>query len=332
MDPVVRWGMIGCGAVTEVKSAPALQTVPGSALVAVASRTPARARDWAARHGVARVYDDPARLLDDPDINAVYVATPPDAHADWARRAARAGKRVIYVEKPLARTGAEARALVAACEAAGARLFVAYYRRALPAFLRIRDWLNEGAIGAVRAVRVELRRPARPEDLRPDRLPWRVRPDISGGGYFVDLGAHQLDLLDFLLGPLTDVRGRAENRGGLYPAEDTVDAAWRHPGGVIGAGEWRFVAPPGETCERGEIAGERGVIEFSFFGPEPVRLVNDQGCQEVRLPPPPHIQAPLLGALVADLRGAGSCPSTGVSAARTDAVLDAILGRGSPPA
>ncbi len=330
MDALLRWGMIGCGAVTEKKSAPALQSVPGSALVAVASRTPSRAREWAARHGIARVYDDPAGLLADPDLNAIYVATPPDAHAEWARRAARAGKAVLYVEKPLARSGAEARALVEDCAAAGARLYVAYYRRALPAFLRIRDWLAAGEIGAVRAVRIELRRPARPEDLRPGEIPWRVRPEISGGGYFADLGSHQLDALDFLLGPLTDVRGRAENCGGLYPAEDTVDAVWRHPGGAIGAGEWRFVSPPGEAGEHGSIAGERGVISFSFFGAGPVRLVTARG-EQVYLPPPvPHVQAPLIATLVAECRGEGTCPSTGVSAARTDAVMDAILGRHGP--
>src|SRR5882757_10269989 len=105
-DRLIRWGIIGCGDVTEVKSGPALQRATGSALVAVMRRDRAKAEDYARRHGVARAYDDAAALIADPDVDAVYVATPPSSHAAYTLAAARAGKPV-YVEKPMALSHAE---------------------------------------------------------------------------------------------------------------------------------------------------------------------------------------------------------------------------------
>src|SRR5258706_10250264 len=93
-DKVIRWGIIGCGDVTEVKSGPALQRATGSALVAVMRRDRAKAEDYARRHGVARAYDDGAALIEDPDVDAVYVATPPSSHLDYALAAAKAGEPV----------------------------------------------------------------------------------------------------------------------------------------------------------------------------------------------------------------------------------------------
>ncbi|HQP36635.1 MAG TPA: Gfo/Idh/MocA family oxidoreductase, partial [Polyangiaceae bacterium] len=101
MSRVIRWGMIGCGDVTERKSGPAFQKARESALVAVASRSPERAKDWALRHGVGRWHADAQALIDDPEVDIVYVATPPSSHAELALRCAAAGKPA-YVEKPMA--------------------------------------------------------------------------------------------------------------------------------------------------------------------------------------------------------------------------------------
>ncbi len=325
---LLRWGMVGCGAVTETKSGPAFDRVPGSRLVAVASRSPDRARDWAARHGTPRWHADPGALLADPELNAVYVATPPDAHAEWAIRAAHAGKAVILVEKPLARSSAEARGIVDACRAAGARLYCAYYRRALPAFLQVKRWIDRGAIGRPRVVALDLRRPARPEESGPTP-PWRVRPEVGGGGAFADMAPHQFDFLDFVLGPVRDPRGAARNTAGLYDAEDTVDAAWSHDGGVQAAGHWSFVCAPADERETAVIAGDLGRIEFSFFNLVPgiVRLVTARGVESFAPPAQPHVHEPLVRSIVEDWRGRAPCPATGDAALRTDAVLDTILGR-----
>ena len=157
----IRWGVIGCGDVTEVKSGPALQQAEHSALVAVMRRNGALARDYARRHGVPRWYDDASALIADAEVDAIYVATPPSSHLEYALLAARAGKPV-YVEKPMAMTFAECRAMIDGCRAAGVPLFVAYYRRALARFLEVKRLIDSGAIGEVRFVTLTFSQPIAP--------------------------------------------------------------------------------------------------------------------------------------------------------------------------
>jgi 1,5-anhydro-D-fructose reductase (1,5-anhydro-D-mannitol-forming) len=322
VDPSeVRWGIIGCGEVCEIKSGPALQQAAGSSLAAVMRRDAAKARDFAARHGVPRWYADAESLIADPGVDAVYVATPPDAHARYALMAARAGKPV-YVEKPMARTYAECEAMLAGCRAAGVPLFVAYYRRRLPRFLRAKEILAAGGIGSVRSVQVTLARTPLP--IRPGApVPWRLVPGISGGGLFLDLASHTFDLLDFLLGPIAEARGLAANLGGGSEAEDTVAACFAFASGALGAGTWSFSAA--RRDDRVEILGDAGRLAFSTFGDDPIRWESAQGVREFDLPNPPHIQQPLIQSVVDELRGRGECPSTGETAARTNRVMDAIL-------
>lgn len=325
MNDPVRWGIIGCGDVTEVKSGPGLQKAESSELVAVMRRDAARARDYAQRHGVPRWYEDADALIADDDVDAVYIATPPDSHLEHTRRAAAAGKPV-YVEKPMARTGVECEQMVQACTEAGVRLFVAYYRRRLPIHLKVESLLEDGAIGEPRFVSIRhvgIFGPTSEIDV-----PWRVLPDIAGkGGYFHDLASHQLDLLDYLLGPVTPAGGVAMNLGGHYACDDTVTAAWRHDTAVAGAGTWCFVAGDGLRAEDIEIVGSDGRIGFTAFSLDlPVRLQRGDHVEEFVLPPPEHVQLPLIQSVVDDLLGRGTCPSTGESAMRTARVMDRILG------
>ena len=145
----IRWGIIGCGNVTEVKSGPGFQKARNSALVAVMRRNAALAQDYAGRHGVPRWYDDGAALIADPEVDAVYVATPPSSHKGYVLACAAAGKPV-YVEKPMALDHGECEEMIAACRAANVPLFVAYYRRALPRFLKVKELIDGGAIGLFR--------------------------------------------------------------------------------------------------------------------------------------------------------------------------------------
>ena len=260
----IRWGMIGCGDVAERKSGPAFNLLPHSSLVAVAATSMERAESYARRHGIPKWYGDGNLVIDDPAVNAVYIATPPDSHACFTIRAAQVGKPV-YVEKPMARTFAECQAMMAACQQSGVPLFVAYYRRCLPAFLYIKELVESGAIGAVRCVNIRLFSPPNPQDLDRDHLPWRVQPEISGGGYLYDLASHQLDFLDYLFGPVSSVAGQAANQAGLYPAEDIAAASWLHTAGVMGSGAWCFTAAPGQAVDEAEIIGSQGRIAFSLF-------------------------------------------------------------------
>ncbi len=318
----VRWGIVGCGNVTEVKSGPALQKAKGSRLVAVMRRNGDLAADYARRHGVPRWYDDAKELILDAEVNAVYVATPPSTHKLYTTMAARAGKPV-YVEKPMARTYRECQEMIAACREAGVPLYVAYYRRGLPRFLKIRDLIASGAIGEVRTVTVSLsqRPPAGGYDRQ--NPPWRVIPEIAGAGIFLDLASHTLDYLDYALGPIREAAGLAANQAGLYEAEDVVCGAWAHASGARGAGTWCFAAF--QDRDLVEVMGSAGRIRFSTYGTEPVLLETARGVTEFPIDHPPHVQQPLIQTVVDDLLGTGTCPSTGESAARTSWAMDQMV-------
>lgn len=317
---MIRWGIIGCGAVTEQKSGPAFQRVPRSSLVAVMRRNGDLARDYAGRHGVPRWYDDADALIADGEVDAVYVATPPSSHAELALRCARA-KKPCYVEKPMAVSPAEVDQMCRAFDDVGVPLFVAYYRRALPRFLAVRDALAD--IGDVRTVHVALGRAVRPEERSRATLSWRVRPEISGGGHFVDLACHTLDLLDFLLGPIASVTGFATNQAGLYDAEDVVAASFRFRSGVLGSGIFSFASRPFDEVT---ITGTQGRLSFATFADVPVTVDTDAGTRSIAIAHPTHIQEPLIATIVHALHGDGVCPSTGASAARTTRVTSQLLG------
>jgi len=326
MPRTIRWGIIGCGNVTEVKSGPALQLARNSALVAVMRRDGEKARDYAARHGVPRWYDDAASLTNDPEADAVYITTPPSSHMPYARQVAAAGKPV-YVEKPMGCTYDECQAMLDACETAGVPLFVAYYRRALPRFRKVKELIADGAIGEVRFVNARLYVAPDAGDYDRENLPWRVRPEIAGGGKFLDLGSHALDLFDHLLGPIAEVQGQAANLAGLYPVEDTVTAGFTFASGALGSAVWCFNAYNARSVDITEIIGSKGMIRYGCFAEIPVELHTMQGVETFAIENPAHIQQPLIQMLVDELNGSGRCPSTGKSAARTNRVMDAVLQR-----
>lgn len=317
---IVRWGILGSGNVTEQKSGPAFQKLPGSALTAVMRRTPGLAADYARRHGVPRAYERAEDLIHDPEVDAVYVATPPSSHLDLALRVAAAGKPA-YVEKPMALDHAECRRLIDAFAERGLPLFVGYYRRALPRSRRVRALIDEGRVGA--PVSLSYRYTAPRTRVASG---WRLDPAVSGGGLFVDVGSHALDLFDWLLGPLVDVSGDAARRSPVAGAvEDVVAMRFRTERGVIGAALWDF-AGMGPHVDHAEIGGTEGVLRFPVFGDGAVILISPDG-RETRFvePSPEHIAMPFIETVVAALRGQGICESTGESAARTTRVMDRVL-------
>ncbi|MDB5264015.1 MAG: oxidoreductase [Adhaeribacter sp.] len=324
----IRWGIIGCGDVTEKKSGPAFSKVPQSKLVAVMRRDAAKAADYARRHHVPRWYANADDLINDPEVDAVYIATPPGSHLEYTLKVAAAGKPV-YVEKPMALDNNQCRQMIEACAQARVPLYVAYYRRSQPIFRKVKELVTSGAVGEVRLVNIRLYHPPKP-DLDPNDLPWRVQPEISGGGLFFDLASHQLDLLDYIFGPITEVQGLKANQAGLYPAEDIVAANFAFASGVQGSGLWCFTVAENARTDSTEIIGSTGRIIFSTFDSDIITLENAAGKQEMQLPYPEHVQQPFIQEMVAELLGHGTCPSTGVSAARTALVMDKIVGRHTP--
>lgn len=323
----IRWGIIGCGDVTEVKSGPALQKARGSQLVAVMRRNGQLAADYAKRHGVPRWYDDVRALVNDREVDAVYVATPPGAHLEGTLLAAAAGKPV-YVEKPMARNTRECDAMIAACAAAGQKLFVAYYRRALPRFVKAKELLESGAIGSLTGLSHRFASPGHAgtgvvAHGGPPQPSWRTNVPVSGGGLLLDLGSHALDLLDFFGGALQDVCGHAACIASPGEVEDTVALTFRTSSRVPGTATYNFASHVREDVM--ELTGAAGRLSFSVFGHEPLRLETARGVAQFEFPAPAHIAQPLIQTVVDDLLGRGRCPSTGETARRTSAVMDRVL-------
>jgi 1,5-anhydro-D-fructose reductase (1,5-anhydro-D-mannitol-forming) len=315
----IRWGIIGCGDVCEVKSGPAFRKVPGSSLVAVMRRDAAKAQDYAKRHGVARWYTSAEELIADDEVNAVYVATPPGSHEELATKVAAAGKP-CYVEKPMARTYRECTRMVDAFQAASVPLFVAYYRRRLPRFVKAKELIDARALGRVTGIvyrHARLFRATQGEE-------WRLNPVQSGGGLLLDLGSHALDIFDFLLGPLVDVKGSAA-RFSDGKVEDTVVMSFRTASGALGTASWNFASAT--RADTIEIDGTEGRLVFTCFGDAPVRLERPGApVEQFDLRNPPHIQQPLIQTIVDELLGKDvRCPSTGETAARTSRVMDEVL-------
>jgi len=324
---LISWGFIGCGEVTEKKSGPAFNEVEGSHIEAVMSRNELKARSYAERHHIHKWYTDAQELIDDPDINAIYIATPPSSHVTFAIMAMRAGKPV-YVEKPLASSYEDCVRINRISKETGIPCFVAYYRRYLPYFKSVKDIVNNGVLGKIINIQVRFSVPPRDLDYTSKKeLPWRLQPDISGGGYFYDLAPHQLDLLQDIFGVIVKAHGYCANMAHLYSTEDTISACFRFENGLVGSGAWCFVGHQSAKEDCIEVIGERGTLSFSVFNYDPIRLVTSDGTTNLVVPNPPYVQLPIIKNVIEDLQGISMCTCTSVSATPVNWVMDRILGK-----
>jgi predicted dehydrogenase len=323
----VRWGIIGAGAVCEVKSGPPLYKCDRSELVAVMRRTESKAADFAKRHDVKRFYSKVDELINDEEVNAIYIATPPGTHLDLALECLKS-RKPCYIEKPLARNASETEQIVNAFRDAKVPLFSAYYRRGQEHFRLLKKMIADGKIGTVVHVSYEMLRPYVPNIE--DR--WRLKSESSGGGLIMDVGVHTLDILDYLVGPITGAKGHATNITGKYKVEDTVSMSFRIGDTALGTAAWTFAGS--SYKDKIVIRGERGTLEFSTFTEEPIRLLtpgpedfNVQNVTEIPFELPTHAQQPLIQTIVDDLvsQGAKPAPSTGDNALRVARVVDAVL-------
>lgn len=190
----VGWAIISTGRHPDARMAPAINKARNSRLVAVMSRDLERAKAFAARHGARRAYDSLEAVLADPDVQAVYIASPNYLHAEQTVAAVRAGKHVLC-EKPMALTIEDGQRMVAAAREAGVKLGVAFHCRHHPAHREARDVVRSGALGEIvytTAAWAALALGPRPE--------WWSKPEQVGGGAIMGTGVHVLDLLRFVLG------------------------------------------------------------------------------------------------------------------------------------
>ena len=321
----VCWGFIGCGEVTEKKSGPAFNLIEGSKIVAVMSRKEERARSYAERHGIKRWYTDAQELINDSEVNAVYIATPPSTHATYAIMAMKSGK-AVYVEKPMASNYEDCCRINRIAEKTGVPCFVAYYRRYLPYFKKVKEIINSGTIGEIINVQVRFSVPPRDLDYKSGKeMPWRVQPDIAGGGYFYDLAPHQIDLLQDFFGVITRAHGYPANRANLYEAEDTVSACFFFESGITGSGSWCFVGHESAKEDCIEIIGDKGSLSFSVFTYQPIMLITSEGRTSITVPNPPYVQLPIIKNVIEHLQGISTCTCTSISATPVNWVLDRVL-------
>ncbi len=318
----IKWGIIGCGDVTEVKSGPAYQRVEGFELVAVMRRTLALAKDYAQRHKVERYYNDADALIKDKDVDAVYIATPPDTHHFYALKVAEAGK-ICCIEKPMAPSYKACLEIYRAFKLKNLPLFVAYYRRSLPRFNALKAMLESDAVGELRYVHWNLSRTPSPFDVS-ETYNWRTDANIAPAGYFDDLASHGLDLFAYLLGDITEANGVSLNQQNHYSAKDAVAASWLHQSGVIGAATWNFGVYKREDEVR--IVGSEGELCFSVFSEAPITYSTAAYKKTLSIAHPNPIQYNHVKNMYTHLIGEGEHPSTGKSGVHTAWVMDKILG------
>jgi predicted dehydrogenase len=322
-NKIIKWGIIGCGEVTEVKSGPAFNLADNSKLVAVMRRTGKLAEDYAHRHNVLKWYDKADDLINDPEVDAVYIATPPSSHKDYSLAVAQAHK-IVYVEKPMALNYSECLEMIDKSRRMNVPLFVAYYRRELPKFVKIKEILSSGIIGDICSVEITFLKKPSDNDLR-GKYNWRVDPVIAGGGYFYDLASHQIDLLQFYLGDIIAAKGFNVNKSNLYKAEDSVTASLKFPKNIIGSGIWNFNSC--KEVDRTEIIGTNGSIIFSTFNNEPLTIETSEGIEKISIDNPPHVQLPLIQKIVNELLGNDKSPGNGYTGAQTNKVMDWIYAK-----
>lgn len=304
----INWGIIGCGDVTEVKSGPAFNKVKNSALIGVMRRDAAKAEDYAKRHNVPKWYTDANSLINDPGINAIYVATPPSSHEEYTIAALRAGKPV-YVEKPMSLNAAEAENMTKMVVEKKGKLTVAHYRRAQPLFKKIKSLLAEKAIGEVRFARLAFyKKSLTPSELSVEKVAWRVNPALAGGGLFHDLAPHQLDILYHFFGEADRASGFANNQAGLYTADDMVTGNILFKSGVQFSGIWCFNVAASDQEDSCEIVGDKGKIVFSFFEQQPVQLIVDGKTETFVFDALQHVQQPMIEEVVNYFLGEGPNP------------------------
>ncbi len=303
----VNWGIVGCGDVCEVKSGPAFNKVNHSRLVAVMRRNLAKAADFAKRHNVPRFYNDASALINDPEVNAIYIATPPAFHEEYTRQVMKAGKPV-YVEKPVSVNAASCERMVSLTHEYHLKASVAHYRRGLLLFNKVKSLVLEGVIGKVRLVRIATLQPEVSKLITQTEDQWRLKPELSGGGLFHDLSPHQLDILYWIFGPPIDVYGRSINQARRYAAPDItqLEAVYDHD--VCLQGIWAFNVAESAAQDCCEIIGDKGMLRFAFFRKSTLEVITDTGTENLELDYPVNIQQPMIEAVVNFFRGEGNNP------------------------
>jgi 1,5-anhydro-D-fructose reductase (1,5-anhydro-D-mannitol-forming) len=305
-----RWGIIGCGDVCETKSGPAFSWVPESSLIAVMRRDEEKAKDFATRHNVPKYYGDASDVINDPEINAIYVATPPSSHEAYAIEAMKAGKPV-YIEKPVTISVESCQRMIDTSIACDVPVTVAHYRRGLPLFRRVKSLVENNHIGKIRLVVLNLLQTPKSPMLDDATENWRVNPALSGGGPFFDLAPHQLDILYWIFGTPRSIMANSINQGKNYEAPDVTTLSAVFGEDIVFQGLWSFNVSAELKMDSCKILGDKGTIEFPFFmsfEKANVQISLESGTTQEEFVFPKFIQQPMIEEVVNYFRGKGKNP------------------------
>jgi predicted dehydrogenase len=323
----IRWGIIGCGDVTEMKSGPAFNKVNNSSLVAVMRRDAEKAKDYALRHSVPKWYHDANHLIHDDEVNAIYIATPPAFHEEYAIAAINAGKPV-YIEKPMALNFESANMIAKVAKEKNIKVSVAHYRRGQPLFNKVKQLITEKVIGDVRFVRLQFYKKQLPlEALDVPKVAWRINPAIAGGGLFHDIAPHPLDLMYWFFGDIEKASGYSANQSKFYHADDIVSGNILFKSGVVFNGLWCFNVAAENVKDFCEIQGSEGKICFPIFEHKKIEIIKNGKTEEILFEPLEHVQQPLIQKIVDYFLDKGPNPCTAEDGAKVMWLLDEFTGK-----
>lgn len=323
----INWGIIGCGNVTEIKSGPAFNKVKNSSLVAVMSRNADKAKDYARRHNVPKWYDDAMNLINDPDVHAVYIATPPSSHESYTLAALQAGKPV-YVEKPMTVNLSSAVKMMNAVKETNVKLSIAHYRREQLFFKRIKQVLDDKIIGEVRIVQLDFfNKLLSSEELKLPGYAWRVDAAVAGGGLFHDLAPHQLDLMYYFFGAVEKASGISVNQSHQYNADDVVAGNILFKNGIVFNGLWCFNVEPHKERDSCEIIGSEGSISFSVFGQQKLSITKNNKTEITLFNPLQHVQQPMIEKVVSYFLDEGTNPCSAEDGVEVMRLMDQFTGK-----
>jgi len=286
---LLRWGLIGAGDIVRKRVADALRTASGCELAAVTRARADLVERFAREVGAARWHASWRDLVSDPDVDAVYVATPVRLHAEQTIAAAESGKHVIC-EKPMAMNVAECDRMIAACRSSGVRLAVAYYRRFYPVVRRIDQILTSGEIGAPVWAQATAFEPFDPLPGAPRY--WLVQRSESGGGPMADFGCHRVEVLLSLLGPVRQVKSLVASVVLRRDVEDTAAALLQFERGACA-----IVAVTHAAADRADaldLFGTLGSIRVASLNVGEMVVHAAGGERRESHPPPANVHVPLV--------------------------------------
>lgn len=312
----INFGIIGCGNVTEKKSGPAFQKIEGCSLLAVMRRDEKKLEDYAKRHNVSKYSTDYLDLLKDENIQAVYIATPPNMHHFYTLEAAKYGK-AVYVEKPMAMTVAECKEMIKVCKEYNVPLFVAYYRRAQDKFIKIKEMIDSKEIGEIRSFNYLYTSKA--QTVNPNR-PWLLTGEISGGGVLYDNGSHIIDMLIYLFGEVEMASGISANQSKVFEVNDVTSGFIKFKNHIQGS--IQFSLNGNEDRDELLIIGSLGSLKFSIMSNDNLAVIKNDKSYELSFHDMEHVQLPYIKRVVDTLLGKDNYDTSGIYGLRTQEILE----------